>query len=488
MNPIRARVLFTLLAGIFFLARECPRAALPCDFLKTDGTIIRNNAGAGDTVQLCGVNVGGWLLQEPWMSPMSATCEWTARQTLTSRFGAATMWSLYDTFWDSFLKESDFPRIAGEGLNMIRLVMYYHNHMDENGNWRLKPNSTIDFSRLDWAVSTAAKYGIYTVLDLHGVPGSQNGQDHSGQVGSANLFTDTAWQSKAIKFWQGLASHFNGNSAVAGYDLMNEPSENFPNWSGPAVFAMHDRLFKAVRSVDPDHIIIINFCWPWYVAPDPAVNQWSNVVYEVHNYGDPIDSSVKWANDCRNNYHIPYYIGEFTYSTAANFNNAMTQFTRIGINWSPWTYKVKSAGSSWGMYTGGGATPNLATETSASIATKWGQWDTDTRCTRNSMVCDAMKAATSLITIRRAGAAVCIPTSIQAQKRSSAPASAKFRNSFRIVDTRLVIPREFSGSRIAVFDLSGRTVMNRLLTSGETSVDVSRISGKAPAVLIVRFN
>jgi hypothetical protein len=307
-------------------------------------------------------------------------------------------------------------------------------------------------------------------------------------VGSANLFTDTAWQSKAIKFWQGLASHFNGNSAVAGYDLMNEPSENFPNWSGPAVFAMHDRLFKAVRSVDPDHIIIINFCWPWYVAPDPAVNQWSNVVYEVHNYGDPIDSSVKWANDCRNNYHIPYYIGEFTYSTAANFNNAMTQFTRIGINWSPWTYKVKSAGSSWGMYTGGGATPNLATETSASIATKWGQWDTDTRCTRNSMVCDAMKAATSLITIRRAGAAVCIPTSIQAQKRSSAPASAKFRNSFRIVDTRLVIPREFSGSRIAVFDLSGRTVMNRLLTSGETSVDVSRISGKAPAVLIVRFN
>ncbi len=40
------------------------------DFLKTDGIYIKDNFGQGDIVGLHGTNLGGWLLQEAWMSPL----------------------------------------------------------------------------------------------------------------------------------------------------------------------------------------------------------------------------------------------------------------------------------------------------------------------------------------------------------------------------------------------------------------------------------
>jgi endoglucanase len=490
MSFLKEKTLRILLAGTLCIAANSSNAvhALPCDFLKTNGTIIRNNAGTGDTVLLCGVNIGGWMLMESWMSPLSgAADEWTCRQTLTSRFGAATCWATYGALWDSFLKESDFQKIANEGLNVVRMVIYYHNHMDENGNWRLKPDNTIDFSRLDWAVATAAKYGMYTILDLHGVPGSQNGQDHSGQIGTARVYDDTAWQNKTVKFWQGLAAHFNGNAAVAGYDLMNEPSKTFPSASGAEVFQLHDKLYKAVRAVDPDHTVIILFCWNWTVAPNPTVYGWTNVVYEVHNYGDAVSNSVSWANACRTAYRIPYYIGEFTYSNASDYANALSQFTQNGIHWTPWTYKVKGSGSSWGMYTGGGTTPNVSSETSASIAQKWGTWDTDGHFTRNSMVCDAMKTATGLKNIRRYGAAGCTPASFQTKERLSAIKTAPAKTCCRVAGNRLVIPDGLigSGTKLSVFDLTGKKLMDILPPHDRKFVNVP---GIARGVLIVQSN
>ena len=38
------------------------------------------------------------------------------------------------------------------------------------------------FDRLDWFIEEAAKHGIYTLIDMHGAFGSQNGKDHSGDI------------------------------------------------------------------------------------------------------------------------------------------------------------------------------------------------------------------------------------------------------------------------------------------------------------------
>ncbi|HEY4213717.1 MAG TPA: discoidin domain-containing protein, partial [Steroidobacteraceae bacterium] len=40
------------------------------DFLKANGAVLKNNSGTGSTVNLRGTNLGGWLTQEDWMSPL----------------------------------------------------------------------------------------------------------------------------------------------------------------------------------------------------------------------------------------------------------------------------------------------------------------------------------------------------------------------------------------------------------------------------------
>ena len=74
--------------------------------------------------------------------------------------------------------------IAGAGLNWIRLPVPY---------WAIeKLEGEPYLEKVCWkyvlkAFSWARKYGIRINLDLHAVPGSQNGYNHSGKHGSINF-------------------------------------------------------------------------------------------------------------------------------------------------------------------------------------------------------------------------------------------------------------------------------------------------------------
>src|SRR5689334_14296164 len=95
MKTILSRIiLFSLMVGSAFavpvvpITHAAPNVGLgPSDFLKTSGTVIRNNSGTGAIVNLRGTNLGGWLLQEGWMSPAGEAAldraGWTASASNT---------------------------------------------------------------------------------------------------------------------------------------------------------------------------------------------------------------------------------------------------------------------------------------------------------------------------------------------------------------------------------------------------------------------
>lgn len=74
------KLLATILTLAFILqlvtVQTMPVFAVPTsqigqnDFLKADGIYIKDNYGTGNKVALHGTNLGGWLLQEAWMSPL----------------------------------------------------------------------------------------------------------------------------------------------------------------------------------------------------------------------------------------------------------------------------------------------------------------------------------------------------------------------------------------------------------------------------------
>ena len=364
------------------------------NFLKTDGKVIRNNYGAGEKIQLKGTNVGGWLVMEEWQCPTSAPDQKTMLETFTKRFGEAKAWELINTYQDNWFTEADFITLKEEGVNCLRLPITYFEMANLDGT--LKETA---FDRLDWFIEEAAKHGIYTLIDMHGAFGSQNGKDHSGDItypDQGDFFGKEENIQKTIKLWEAIAARYNGNEWVAGYDLLNEPGGAL----GAEQFEVYDRIYKAVRAIDQDHIIQIQAIWEPTHLPAPTLYGWENVVYQYHFYGWDdinnleyqkafINSKIKYVNE-DTNYNVPVFVGEFTFFTNMDsWEYGLSVFDEQGWSYTSWTYKVAGANSSWGMYTmpkNDSTNVNINTDDFETVKAKWSNFD----FTRNTSIADVL--------------------------------------------------------------------------------------------------
>jgi hypothetical protein len=357
-------------------------------FLSAKGTEIRDGRGAGDVISLRGANLGSWLLLEPWMSPVAdAVDDNTMRNTLTSRFGDATKDMLIAAYEGAWTQAGDFDDMAALGMNVIRLPFWYLNLENADGSLRADA-----FTELDWAVSEAWKRCIYTVLDLHGAPGSQNGNLGSGVQGPSNLWTSDADKAHTVAIWQRVASHYVGNPAVAGYDLLNEP---FGAPNDQERWDMQNSLYQAVRGVDPDHMVFIEAIWHLDNLPPPSMYGWTNVVYECHSYdwGTPMgaDESNPQAQmasvdaeteDFKSHasYGVPVFLGEFNvFGNPDVWKYTVEQWSSNGMSWATWSWRASAGGGvtdSWGVYDPPNPppTPSMTNDSAATILADWSRW------------------------------------------------------------------------------------------------------------------
>jgi aryl-phospho-beta-D-glucosidase BglC (GH1 family) len=376
-----------ILAGVVLAAPGAARAALGSgDFLKASGTSLRNGSGAGAVVALRGTNLGGWLLQENWMSPLLPNSgegydEWRLRETLTSRFGEATKESLINGYQATWIQAGDLDNIQRMGMNVVRVPILYLDLMDKYGAWKADP-----WSRLDWLVRECGARGIYVILDLHGTYGAQNTFDNSGETNSApQLWVNTTYQDRTVTLWQGMAAHFKGNPAVAGYDLLNEPDRV----AASQLNAFYNRLYQAIRAQDPDHLVIMEAAWDWNQLVPPSTYGWTNVAYELHYYAMATGQATDWnaqnglidgaLQGIRDHlsWNVPIYAGEFcVFDFGDLWGKLLGGFNALGVSWTNWTYKV-TGGGNWGFYTSSwGTRPDPRTDSAATIAADWATFDT----------------------------------------------------------------------------------------------------------------
>ena len=327
------------------------------DFLKTCGRNIKTKTGKGRKVFLRGTNAGGWLVHEEWMCPTQAPDTKTIRDTLEARFGAGKRNELMDVYRDAYWREQDFDNCAALGMTCIRLPFIYWDIADEEGN--ILPGG---FTRLDWFVENCARRGVYVILDLHGAYGSQNGKHHSGQINDGRqLYYSEENRARTIKLWEAVAAHYKGNPAVAGYDLLNEP-ENDTEHTGKMQWDYYDELYKAIRAIDPDHMIFIEACWEPKDLPRPSKYGWKNVVYEYHHYSWDHQSAEGVSLHAASNalweylaFRVPILNGEFTcFGKDEGWRNSLKYYNQLGFHWTTWTYKVTGKSPNgdphWGIY------------------------------------------------------------------------------------------------------------------------------------------
>ncbi len=404
-------------------------------FLKRDGIYIRNHHGKGDIVRLYGVNLGGWAIHEPWMTPLQFRNTPTLKQdhvgaieVLTNRFNNATVAdNILNELYNHYITDEDFIKMERAGINCIRLPIYWADYMNANGTFKRLPNGRINFSRIESVVEKAKERGMYVVIDLHGVQGSQNGHLHSGdQIGETDIpdfWTNSTYQENTRNLWREIARRFRSEPAVAGYDLLNEPAKGRKAHPWDDQIRDYVRtLYATIREVDPDHLVFFNV-WSEYNHVGNLLNGYGpedNLALSYHWYHFPAytagDESHFWSNWINNsalsrtNYPFPVWIGEFSYKDHHNHSqwaNRLKQMTRYGVSWTKWSYKVRyNPGSpeepgrppGWGMYEAATTAGRLDLERDdqATLMQKARSWGTSAKFTENTIVTGAMTGAIAL--------------------------------------------------------------------------------------------
>lgn len=199
-----------------------------------------------------GVNLGGWLSLEPFITASlfdyDASKGVVDEYTLCKHLGAEKAAETLEKHYATFITEADFKAIADAGLDHLRIPFSYWAVRTYEGDPYV-PN--ISWRYLLRGIEWARKYGLRVKLDLHGLPGSQNGWNHSGRSSQINFISgpDGAKNAeRALDIHRQLATFFAQDryrNVVAFYGLGNEPGFALPlddleEWTIAAVKVVAD--------------------------------------------------------------------------------------------------------------------------------------------------------------------------------------------------------------------------------------------------------
>ncbi len=312
-------------------------------------------------VVLSGVNLGGWMIMETWMSPVSDENETMAYSDviniLNRRFGPQKARELIIEYENNFITEADFKKIKEMGFNCVRLPIWYRNFMNEDNSWQLNARG---FERIDWVIELCRKNDLYVIIDMHGCPGAQSTNHSTGAIGKNELYESSLNIDAMERLWVEIAKRYKNNPIVAAYDIMNEPFNN-TGFDAPQAEsdiatektnAVYKRMVSAIRRVDKKHIITLEGIWNISVLPDPKEQGWENMMYQLHIYDDTcdmIDKRIDELINAREEYGVAVYAGE--YNSKANDDYATNKYKENSISHTKWTYKTVGVSyDNWGIY------------------------------------------------------------------------------------------------------------------------------------------
>jgi aryl-phospho-beta-D-glucosidase BglC (GH1 family) len=327
--------------------------------LRVEGTRIVGDDGP---VLLRGFGLGGWMNMENFITGYAGT-ESQQRRALRRVLGEEGYERFFARFLEVFFGDDDAAFLASLGLNSLRIPFNYHHFEDDDAPFVLKEDG---FRLLDRVIEACADQGIYTILDLHAVPGAQNQHWHSDNPTQwASFWTHRHFQDRVVALWEAIADRYRRNPWVAGYNPVNEPADA----GGTAIGPFYRRLEAAIRAVDPDHILFLDgnrYSTQFDQLGDPL----PNTVYTAHDYalpgfvdGGPYPGATRGVHVDRDAVEAtfldrtrymretgtPIWVGEFgpVYTgdperdeqRAQLLTDQLEIYARYEASWALWTYK-----------------------------------------------------------------------------------------------------------------------------------------------------
>lgn len=318
--------------------------------------------------QVRGVNFGGWLVLERWMSRELFEGVQGNDETVFSLQKPSAEAFLHH-HWNTFITFDDFKWVADHKVNLIRLPF----------PWWIFGDVQPYFSALKWldqAMDWANEVGVKVLLDLHTAPGCQNGFDNGGIEGVCTWHHDPTNIEKTIQILEKIAHRYKDYPALWGIEALNEPRWDIPMEIIQSFYLeTHKRLRKILSK---EHTLVFhdafrNKEWESFFTNNPL----ENVVLDLHLY-QCFDEKFNTADIYFNlNYalneqvevidrvskHVRCIVGEWSLGLhphnfegmdAFNQHLALRSFASTqlmaferGYGWVFWNYKIGSGSTNW---------------------------------------------------------------------------------------------------------------------------------------------
>ena len=325
--------------SILLLLTLCAASA-SAQYVHTQGKEIVD--AHGKVLHLHGTNLGNWMVTEGYMwhfdgGPQS---EREIEEFVSEMLGPTRSAAFWKTYRDTYITRADIHQIKAAGFDSIRIPIH----------WKLFQTPDAEgFQLLDRVIGWCHDEGLLVVIDLHAAPGGQTGANIDDSNGWPWLYTDEAMQLKTIDLWKQIAHRYRNETAILGYDLLNEPLPHYPQMRqfDDLLEPLYKRITAAIRTEDTHHAIIL------------GGNQWDsqfaifhqpfdpNLIYQLHTYWAPTEqATIQRFVDFRDKYNVPIWLGE----SGENNDKWIADFARLleknDIGWAFWPYKKMDATSS----------------------------------------------------------------------------------------------------------------------------------------------
>jgi len=321
--------------------------------LRTEGQKIVNDKG--ENIQLRGLGLGGWMLQEGYMLKTAdfAGPQYQIKEKIAELIGEDGMNEFYKAYLKNGITKQDIDFLAKSGFNSVRLPMHYNLYTlpiekepKKGQNTWLEEGFKITDDLLKWCTDNK----MYLILDLHAAPGGQGNDVNisDNDQSKPSLWESVENQKKTIALWKKLAERYKDSPWIGGYDLINEPNINFtgknPNGtdetSNAPLWKLQKEITEAIRTVDQKHIIFLEGN-AWGNNYNGLIPVWdNNLVFSFHKYWTfNNDEALKFALDLRKKYNMPVWLGETGENSNVWFTELIQLLDKHNIGYAFWPMK-----------------------------------------------------------------------------------------------------------------------------------------------------
>ncbi|MBN1936425.1 MAG: glycoside hydrolase family 5 protein [Anaerolineae bacterium] len=294
----------------------------------------------GRPMLLKGIGIGDWLLPEGYMWGFRrASSPRLINEVICQLIGEEQARGFWKTFYGRFFTQKDVRFLKQAGFNHVRVPFNWRLFATEDDPRRL---AGIGYDCLDRTIEWCKAEGLYVVLDMHGAPGGQTGDNIDDSWGYPFLYECPQSQSLTIDLWASLAERYGNEPTVIGYDLFNEPiATHFDReLLNPKLEPLYKRIASAIRAYDPNHILFLGGAqWDtnFNVFGPPFDDK---LAYTFHRYWQDVTPAlIEEYIAFSERYNVPLWMGESgenTYEWIAAFRKLLEA---NGIGWCFWTYK-----------------------------------------------------------------------------------------------------------------------------------------------------